>query len=80
MEIKDQLVGGEELKMKRILRIEGKANKVFDTIRNISQKHPYMTLIEAGQKGLLESKIQNTIQYEVGKFPEVRLNNGIENN
>ncbi len=66
--------------MKRILRIEGSATKVFEVIKNISQKHPYMTLIEAGQKGLLEPKIQNTMPYELDKFPEVRLNNGIENN
>ncbi len=66
--------------MKRILRIEGSASKVFEVIKNISQRHPYMTLTEAGQKGLLEPKIQNTILYELGKFPAVRLNNGIENN
>lgn len=66
--------------MKRILRIEGSANKVFDTIKNISRRHPHMTLVEAGQEGILNPRIQYTIPYELGKFPEVRLNKGTENN
>ena len=66
--------------MKRILRIEGKANTVFNIFKNISQKHPHMTLAEAGQKGLLESKIQHTLPYELGKFPEVWIDSEIENN
>jgi hypothetical protein len=66
--------------MKRVLRVEGNASKVFDVIKNISQKHPYMTLEEAGEKGLLEPKIQHTLPYELGKFPQVWLYNGIENN
>ncbi len=66
--------------MKHILRIEGKVNKVFNIFKNISQKHPYMTLEEAGQKGLLETKIQYTMPYELGKFPEVWLDNEVENN
>jgi hypothetical protein len=66
--------------MKLIMKIEGGANKVFEAIKNISQKNPHMTLEEAGQKGLLEPRIQHTAQYELGKFPEVRLDNGTENN
>ncbi len=66
--------------MKRILRIEGKADKVFDMIKNISRRQPQMTLVEAGRKGLLDSKVQHTIPYELGKFPEVWLDNETENN
>ena len=66
--------------MKQILKIEGKVNTVFNILKNISGKHPYMTLAEAGQKGLLESKIQYTLPYELGKFPEVWLDNEVENN
>jgi hypothetical protein len=66
--------------MTLIMRIEGGANKVFEAIKNISQKNPYMTLEEAGRKGLLEPRIQHTALYEVGKFPETWLNNGTENN
>lgn len=66
--------------MKRIIRIEGRANKVFDVIRNISQRHPYLTLEEAGEKGLLEPKVQRTVPYELGKFPAVWLNNETEKN
>ena len=66
--------------MKDILRIEGTASKVFNIFKDISQKYPHMTLAEAGQKGLLESKLQHTIPYELGKFPEVWLDNETENN
>ena len=66
--------------MKRILRIEGNASKVFEAIRNISQKHPYLTLEEAGQQGLLDSKVQHTVPYEIGKFPAVWLKNETESN
>jgi hypothetical protein len=66
--------------MARILGIEGRANKVFDIIKNIGQRNPHMTLAEAGQKGLLENKLQHSIPYELGKFPEVWLDNGIKNN
>jgi hypothetical protein len=66
--------------MQRIFRVEGRASKVFDVIKNISRRNPYMTIAEAGRKGLLESNIQHTLQYEFGKFPEVRLDIGIENN
>jgi hypothetical protein len=66
--------------MKRILRIEGSASKVFDAIRNISRIYPHLTLEEAGEKGLLEPRIQHTVPYEPGKFPEVWLDNETENN
>ena len=66
--------------MSRIFRVEGRANKVFDVIKKISWRNPHMTIAEAGRKGLLESEIQHTIKYELGKFPEVRLDIGIENN
>ena len=66
--------------MKDIIRIEGNAKKVFDIFKKISQKYPHMTLAEAGQKGLLESKIQHTTPYELGKFPEVWLDNETGNN
>jgi hypothetical protein len=66
--------------MPRIFRVEGRANKVFDVIKKISRRNPHMTISEAGRKGLLESEIQHTIKYELGKFPEVRLDIGIENN
>ncbi len=65
---------------KRLLRIQGKADKVFETIRNICQRHPHMTLAEAGRKGLLDSRLQPTVPYEPGRYPEVRLEIGIENN
>lgn len=66
--------------MKYILRIEGKAHRVFNILKNMSQQHPHVTLAEVGQKGLLKSEIQHTIPYEFGKFPEVWLDNDTENN
>jgi hypothetical protein len=66
--------------MTLIIKIEGRALKVFDIIKNISQKHPNMTLAEAGQKGLLETNLQYSMPYEPGIFPEVWLNNKTENN
>jgi hypothetical protein len=66
--------------MMRSMRIEGKADKVFNIIKNICQLNPNMTLVEAGKKGLLEPKLQNTIPYELGKFPQVILDYGIEYN
>jgi len=66
--------------MKRILRIEGNAKGVFEAIRNISQRHPYLTLEEAGKQGLLESRVQHTVPYEIGKFPAVWLDNETESN
>jgi hypothetical protein len=64
----------------RLVSIQGRADKVFDAIKNICQRHPHMTLAEAGKKGLLEPKLQNTVPYELEKFPEVRLESGIVNN
>ncbi len=66
--------------MKLVMRIEGRADRVFSVIKNICQRHPYMTLEEAGQKGLLESKLQQTAPYEPGKYPAVILGSGIEDN
>jgi hypothetical protein len=66
--------------MIQLMAMQGRANKVFDAIKNICLKHPYMTLAEAGRKGLLEPKLQNTVPYELGKFPEVRLESGPEDN
>jgi hypothetical protein len=66
--------------MIKLLGIQGRADKVFDAIKNICQRHPYMTLAEAGRKGLLDPKLQNTVPYELEKFPEVRLDIGIEGN
>ena len=66
--------------MERLMRIQGKANRVFDTIKNICQRHPYMTLGEAAKNGLLGPRLQPTVPYKPGEFPEVILDSGIENN
>jgi hypothetical protein len=66
--------------MKRLMRIEGKADKVFNIIKNICQASPNMTLAEAGKKGLLDPKLQNTMPYKLDKFPRVILDNGVEYN
>lgn len=66
--------------MIKLVRIQGRADKVFEAIKNICQRHPYMTLGEAGRKGLLEPKLQHTVPYELEKYPEVRLDIGIEDN
>ncbi len=66
--------------MKLIMRIEGRADKVFSIIENICKRHPHMTLAEAGQKGLLEPKLQHTALYELGKFPAIWIDCGIEDN
>ncbi len=66
--------------MKLLMRIEGRADKVFSIIKNICEKHPYMTPAEAGQKGLLEPKLQHTAPYELDKFPAIKLDSGIEDN
>lgn len=66
--------------MKLVMRIEGRADKVFSLIKEICRRHPYMTLEEAGQKGLLEPKLQHTAPYEMGKYPAVILGSGIEDN
>jgi hypothetical protein len=70
----------ERKDMAQVVRIQGKAEKVFDAVKNICRRHPYMTLAEAGHKGLLEPKLLRTVPYELGKFPEVKLNSGIEDN
>ncbi len=66
--------------MIRLMRIQGKADRVFEAIKNICQGHPRMTLAEAGRKGLLEPKLQHTVPYRLGRFPEVKLDSGIEKN
>jgi hypothetical protein len=71
---------GGESKPMRLMRIQGRADKVFEVIKSICQRHPSMTLAEAGRKGLLQAKLQNTVPFEIGKFPEVSLDIGIENN
>jgi hypothetical protein len=63
-----------------LMRIQGRSDCVFDAIKNICRRHPYMTLAEVGQKGLFEPKLQNTVLYELEKFPEVRLDTEIEDN
>jgi hypothetical protein len=64
----------------RLMRVQGKADKVFEAIRNICLGHPRMTLLEAGRRGLLDAKLQHTVLYRVGSYPEVRLDSGIERN
>ena len=66
--------------MELLIKIQGKADKVFAAIRNICQRQSYMTLEEAGKKGLLDPRLQHTVYYKIGKFPQVDLTNGIENN
>jgi hypothetical protein len=66
--------------MVRLMRIEGRAARVFGIIKSICQRNPYMTLEEAGKKGLLQPDLQRTLPYEIGKFPEVNLDNEIGNN
>lgn len=63
-----------------VMRIQGKADKVFAAIRNICQKQAYMTLEEAGKRGLLDPRLQHTVSYQIGRFPRVDLAEGIENN
>jgi hypothetical protein len=70
----------EQNKANILMGIQGRADKVFEAIKNICQRHAYMTLAGAGQKGLLEPKLQNTVPYELGKFPEVTLDSGITDN
>jgi hypothetical protein len=70
----------EERTMVQLVSIQGRPDEVFDAIKDICQRHPYMTLVEAGQKGLSEPKLQNTVPYELEKFLEVRLDSGIEDN
>ncbi len=63
-----------------LMRIQGRADKVFSAIENICRRNPNMTLAEAGKKGLLRPKLHHTEPYVLGKFPAVILDNGIENN
>lgn len=72
--------GRKETRAVRLMRIQGKADRVFEAIRNICLKHPAMTLAQAGQMGLLGARLQNTVPYEIGKYPEVTLEIGIEDN
>jgi hypothetical protein len=60
------------------MRILGNASEVFRAIKTICGISPYMTLKEAGAKGLLDPKLQHTEPYEVGKYPYVHLDSGIE--
>jgi hypothetical protein len=62
------------------LRIQGRADRVFNAIKNICQRHAHMTLAEAGQRGLLDSRLQHTVEYQIGKFPRVDISSGVENN
>jgi len=71
---------GKETKMVRLIIIQGRAERVFDAIKNIRLRHPSMTSAQAAQKGLLQPRLQNTVPYEIGKFPEVKLDIGTENN
>ena len=66
--------------MARLMRIEGRADKVFNIIKNICQTSPYMTLAEAEKKGFLEPNLQNTKPYKMNKFPQVILGSGIKYN
>jgi hypothetical protein len=63
-----------------VMQIGGKAEKVFSIIKNLCKRRPYLTSAEAGQKGLLEPKLQHTAPYELGKFPSVILDTGVEDN
>lgn len=66
--------------MARLMRIEGRADKVFNIIKNICETSPYVTLAEAEKNGLLEPDLQNTKPYKMNKFPQVFLGSGIEYN
>jgi hypothetical protein len=62
------------------MRICGKACDVFNSIKNICQRNPDMTLKEALKNGLLSRDLQNTKLLELGEFPHVYLNEGYERN
>ena len=66
--------------MARLMRIEGRADKVFNIIKNICQTSPNVTLAEVENNGLLEPNLQSTKPYKMNKFPHVILGNGIEYN
>ena len=62
------------------MRIYGRANNVFKTIKNICQRNPDMTLKEALKRGLMSSNLQNTKPLKVGEYPHVYLDEGYEKN
>lgn len=66
--------------MARLMRIEGRADKVFNSIKTICETSPHVTLAEAEKNGLLEPNLQNTKPYKINKFPRVILSSGIEYN
>ena len=66
--------------MARLMRIEDRADKVFNIIKKICETSPYVTLAEAEKNGLLEPKLENTMPYKMSKFPKVILGSGIEYN
>ncbi len=62
------------------MRIYGKADEVFKTIKNICKGSPNMTLKEALNRGLLPTNLQNTKLFKIGEYPYVYLDEGFENN
>jgi hypothetical protein len=62
------------------VRIYGKANEVFEAIKNISAINPDMTLKEASQRGLWSHNLKYTRTFEIGKYPHVYLNEGYTKN
>ena len=62
------------------MRIEGRADKVFNIIKNICQTSPCVTLAEVEKKGLLKPNLQNTKPYKMNKFPQVILGSGRDYN
>jgi hypothetical protein len=62
------------------MRIYGKAYDVFNSIKNICQRNPDMTLKEALKKGLLSKNLKNTELFTIGAYPHVYLNDGYEKN
>jgi hypothetical protein len=59
--------------MAQLMRIEGRADKVFKIIKNVCQTSPYVTLAEVEKNGLLEPNLQNSKPYKMKKFPKVIL-------
>jgi hypothetical protein len=59
--------------MERLMRIEGRADKVFNIIKKICQTSPYVTLAEIEKTGHLEPNLQNSKPYKMNKFPKVIL-------
>jgi hypothetical protein len=62
------------------MRIHGKANDVFNSIKNICQRNPDMTLKEALKGGLLSTNLKNTKPLIIGEYPYVSLNEGYDKN